>query len=178
MISGGAGWPVDPGPSHWALEITDPDSPDDLVAVGADLAPSTILAAYRAGLFPMGLGEGGGPPLGWWSPAARGVLLPGDHHVSRSLRRTRRRFDVRVNTAFDAVVTACGDPRRDGAWITEAIRTAYGRLHRLGWAHSVEVYDDRSRLVGGLYGLAIGGLFAGSRCFIWQPTRARLPSGR
>jgi leucyl/phenylalanyl-tRNA--protein transferase len=132
----------------------------DLVAVGADLAPGTLLAAYRAGLFPMPV-EG---TLGWWSPDPRGILPLDGLRVSRSLRRACGRFEVRVDTAFDEVVTACADPRRTGGWISDGIRAAYCRLHRLGWVHSVETWSD-GELVGGLYGVAVGGLFAGESMF-------------
>ena len=115
-------------------------------------------------MFPMGLGVGGGPPLGWWSPDPRGVLLPGDLHVSRSLRRSMRHFELSYDTAFIDVVLGCADPSRDGAWITPAIVNAYQRLHELGWAHSVEVWRD-GLLVGGLYGLAVGRLFAAESKF-------------
>lgn len=156
--------PIEPPPSLWELNLANAAEGEDLAGIGADLEPGTILAAYRAGLFPMGLGEHGGPPTGWWSPDPRGVLLPGDLHVSRSLRRSLRRFETRVDTAFDQVVAACADPARDGRWITPAIASAYGQLHRLGWAHSVETWEDGD-LVGGLYGLAVGGLFAGESMF-------------
>ncbi|TNM42047.1 leucyl/phenylalanyl-tRNA--protein transferase, partial [Nocardioides albidus] len=148
----------------------DPDEPDDpgdgthdgsdLVAVGADLAPGTLLAAYRGGLFPMPEGRS----IGWWCPAHRGVLFLDELRVSRSLRRSARDFEVRVDTAFDEVVAACADPRRPHGWIDGRIARAYGDLHRLGWAHSVETWQD-GRLVGGLYGVAIGGLFAGESMF-------------
>jgi leucyl/phenylalanyl-tRNA--protein transferase len=92
------------------------------------------------------------------------VLLPGSLRVSRSLRRTHRTFETRVDTAFEQVVAACADPGRDGRWITPAIARAYAELHRLGWAHSVETWRD-GELVGGLYGLAVGGLFAGESMF-------------
>ncbi len=137
---------------------------EDVVAVGADLAPGTLLAAYRAGLFPMGLGRRGRRPLGWWSPDPRGVLEPGALRVSRSLRRSLSRFEVRVDTAFADVVAACADPSRPGRWITRDVAAAYTELHRLGWARSVEVWRD-DRLVGGLYGVAVGGLFAGESMF-------------
>lgn len=159
--------PIDPGPG--AVDFDDLlDLPDeDLLGVGADLAPGTLLDAYRHGLFPMGIGEHGAPPIGWWRPELRGVLLPGALRVSRSLRRSCRRYGVTVDRAFDAVVAACADPARDGRWITDDIRRAYGTLHRLGWAHSVEVWDEGGggRLVGGLYGVSIGGLFAGESMF-------------
>ena len=134
------------------------------MGVGADLEPGTILQAYRHGLFPMGLGPHGGPPLGWWSPDPRGVLLPGDLHVSRSLRRSLRGFEIRYDTAFADVVAGCAAPERDGRWITPRIVRAYTRLHELGWAHSVETWRD-GELVGGLYGLAIGRLFAAESKF-------------
>ena len=156
--------PVEPPASPWRVTLDQVTPGEDLVGVGADLEPGTLLAAYRAGLFPMGVGADGGPPLGWWSPDPRGVLLPGRLRVSRSLRRTRRTFETRVDTAFDQVVAACADPARDGRWITPSIARAYAELHRLGWAHSVEAWRD-GELVGGLYGLAVGGLFAGESMF-------------
>lgn len=131
------------------------------MAVGGDLTPATIIAAYRAGAFPM-------PHAGvlcWWSPTERGVLRPGGLHVTRSMRRSARQFAVTLDTAFAEVVDACADPRRPGAWIDESIRDAYLLLHELGWAHSVETRDADGTLVGGLYGLAIGGLFAGESMF-------------
>jgi leucyl/phenylalanyl-tRNA--protein transferase len=120
--------------------------------------------AYRAGLFPMGVGEDGSEPTGWWSPDPRGVLLPGHVRISRSLRKSMRGFDIRVDTAFSEVMESCADPSRDGCWITPAITTAYTRLYDLGWAHSVEAWRG-GELLGGLYGLAIGGLFAGESMF-------------
>jgi leucyl/phenylalanyl-tRNA--protein transferase len=137
---------------------------EDLVGVGADLAPSTLLAAYRHGLFPMGLGEHGAGPLGWWSPDPRGVIPPGGLRVSRSLRRARTRFEVTVDADFPGVLAGCADSRRDGRWITPEVGMAYRDLHALGWAHSIEVWAA-GRLVGGLYGVAIGGLFAGESMF-------------
>jgi leucyl/phenylalanyl-tRNA---protein transferase len=130
------------------------------VAVGADLEPGTILAAYRAGLFPMPV-EG---VLGWWSPEPRAVLPLDGLRVSRSLRRSCRRFDIRVDTACAEVIAACADPARPNGWISDGIRRAYTDLHRLGWAHSVEAWAD-DELVGGLYGVAVGGLFAGESMF-------------
>ncbi|HEX8970095.1 leucyl/phenylalanyl-tRNA--protein transferase [Oryzihumus sp.] len=156
--------PVEPEPSRWQLDLSQAQPEEDLVGVGADLEPGTLLRAYRAGLFPMGLGRHGRGPIGWWSPDPRGVLLPGDLKVSRSLRKSCRRFEVRVDTAFTAVMHACADPRRDGRWITPAVVRAYSALHELGWAHSVETWLD-GELVGGLYGLAVGGLFAGESMF-------------
>jgi leucyl/phenylalanyl-tRNA--protein transferase len=133
------------------------------VGVGADLEPGTILAAYRSGLFPMPVDDG---MLAWWSPEPRGVLPLDGLRISRSLRRSCSRFEVRVDTAFAQVVAACADRSRAGHWITDEIAAAYVRLHRLGWAHSVEAwsYDD-GQLAGGLYGIATGGLFAGESMF-------------
>lgn len=176
----GRSWPVEPPPSTWRLPSADavPSSlaGEDLVALGADLEPGTVLAAYRQGLFPMHVRPRPrqAAELGWWSPDPRGVLLPGALVVSRSLRRSLRRYTVRVDTAFDAVVEACGDPGRTGAWITPAIRAAYGVLHRLGWAHSVEVLDEEGVLVGGLYGVAVGGLFAGESMFHRAPDASKV----
>jgi len=156
--------PTEPPPSRWRLDLDRVTPGDDLVGIGADLEPGTLLMAYRCGLFPMGMGEDGGPPTGWWSPDPRGVLLPGHVRISRSLRKSLRRFDIRVNTAFSEVMAGCADPSRDGCWITPAISTAYQGLHDLGWAHSVETWRE-GELVGGLYGLALGGLFAGESMF-------------
>jgi leucyl/phenylalanyl-tRNA---protein transferase len=156
--------PVEPPPTPWQLEAHVTEPGEDLVGVGADLEPGTILAAYRLGLFPMGVGPNGRPPLGWWSPDPRGVLPLGELRVSRSLRRSCARFVVRVDTAFGQVLDACADPGRDGRWITREVSSAYQRLHDLGWAHSVECWRGDA-LVGGLYGVAIGGLFAGESMF-------------
>lgn len=156
--------PVEPPPSLWKLDAHVTEPGEDLVGVGADLQPGTLLAAYRVGLFPMGVGKNGRPPVGWWSPDPRGVLPLDALKVSRSLRRSLARFDVRVDTAFADVVAACADPDREGRWITPAVRAAYLRLHELGWAHSVESWRQ-GELVGGLYGVAIGGLFAGESMF-------------
>lgn len=158
---------MEPPPSRWLIpDLSDPAeasrTEDDLVGQGADLAPGTLLAAYRRGLFPMPEPES--RTITWWCPVERGILPLDRLRVSRSLRRSCRRFEVRVDTAFDQVVSACADPRRDGGWIDEQIAAAYGDLHRLGWAHSVETWQD-DRLVGGLYGVALGGLFAGESMF-------------
>lgn len=138
---------------------------DDLVAVGLDLEPGTLVAAYRAGLFPMRL-SGRRGPLGWWSPDPRGVLPLDGLRVTRSLRQSVRRFDVTVDTDFGGVVAGCADRRRPGGWIGPDIRAAYAGLAALGVAHSVEVRTrDGGALAGGLYGVALGGLFAGESMF-------------
>lgn len=141
-----------------------PPGAGDLVGTGADLDPGTLVAAYRSGLFPMGLGPDGQDPLGWWSPDPRGVLLAGGIHVSRSLQRSWRRFTVTTDTATEQVLDGCADPDRPGRWITPQVRAAYLRLAELGWVHSVEVWRE-GRLAGGLYGVCVGGLFAGESMF-------------
>jgi leucyl/phenylalanyl-tRNA--protein transferase len=155
--------PIEPPPSGWAFPDLRDSEDDDLVGMGADLDPGTLLAAYRRGLFPMPSGEPGAPML-WWSPRNRGVLPLAGLNVSRSLRQSVRRMEVRVDSAFDEVIAACADPDRDAGWIDDGILDAYTELHRLGWAHSVEAWQD-GVLVGGLYGVATGGLFAGESMF-------------
>ena len=178
--------PVEPAETPWAFPPAD-SGDGDLVALGADLAPGTLLAAYRRGLFPMAVDVPGrgrrqemaqemGREMGretaqetaremaWWSPQARGVLPLDGLRVTRSLRQSARHFEVRVDTAFDEVVRGCADPGRPGGWIDAEIATAYSELHRLGWAHSVEAWRA-GELAGGLYGVAVGGLFAGESMF-------------
>jgi leucyl/phenylalanyl-tRNA--protein transferase len=156
--------PVEPLPTTWVFDLSEVEDGEDMVAVGGDLRAGTLVEAYRSGVFPMGLGEHGARPLAWWSPDPRGVLLPGQVHASRSLQKSLRRFEMRVDTAFREVVDACADPSRDGRWITDEIADAYTEMHALGWAHSIETWLD-GELVGGLYGVNIGGLFAGESMF-------------
>jgi leucyl/phenylalanyl-tRNA--protein transferase len=156
--------PLEPVASRYAFDLAVAVPGEDLIGVGADLEPGTLLSGYRAGVFPMGLGRHGRGPLGWWSPDPRGILPIDGLKVSRSLRRSAAGFEIRIDTAFDDVVTACADSRRPGRWITPRIAEAYRRLHDLGWAHSVECWRA-GHLVGGLYGVAVGGLFAGESMF-------------
>lgn len=147
-------------PSPWVFDPRDwPD--DDCVASGADLEPGTLLEAYRQGAFPMPHDD----ELLWWSPMQRGVLVPSQVRVSRSLSRSIRRFVVTTDESFEEVIDACADPSRSGAWIDSSIREAYLRMHELGWAHSIETRTADGTLVGGLYGLSIGALFAGESMF-------------
>jgi leucyl/phenylalanyl-tRNA--protein transferase len=156
--------PIDPPPTGWGFPESIPDELGDVVGMGADLAPGTLLDAYRHGLFPMAEGPGAEPML-WWSPDPRGVLPLDGIRISRSLRSSVRRMEVRIDTAFDEVIRACGDPGRgSGCWIDSRIIDAYTRLHELGWVHSVETWLE-GELVGGLYGVATGGLFAGESMF-------------
>ena len=143
------------------------------VTVGGDLEPETLLTAYRSGLFPMRQSSG---ELTWWSPHPRGVLTVDRLRVSDSLRRSRRRFELRVDTAFADVIEACsarGEEEYD--WITDEIKEAFVRLHELGWAHSVEAWtrDAEPELVGGLYGVAIGGFFSGESMFHRRPDASK-----
>ncbi len=139
--------------------------PDGLLAAGGDLRPERILAAYRHGCYPW---YQQGQPILWWSPDPRFVLFPDELHISRSLGKVlrRRAFTISYDQAFDRVIDACAGPRSyaDGTWITDAMRQAYQQLHRLGHAHSVEVWQA-GELVGGLYGLCIGQVFFGESMF-------------
>jgi leucyl/phenylalanyl-tRNA--protein transferase len=155
----------------------------DIVGVGGDLLPSTILDAYRRGEFPMPT-EG---ELVWWSPVHRGVLKPDGFVASRSLHRSRNHFEASVDAAFEDVVEGCADPARPHGWIDDEIRRAYTDLHRLGHAHSIEIWDERGELAGGLYGVALGGLFAAeskfhrardaSKVSLWHLTTVLLNAG-
>lgn len=141
------------------------------LAAGGDLAPGTVLAAYRQGIFPWPDPAG---RLLWWSPDPRAVLPLDGFHESRSLRRVRRRGVYRVTRDQDcaAVIAGCAD-RAEGTWITAAVRRAYARLHALGWVHSIEVWQDAT-LVGGLYGVAIGGFFAAESKFHRAPNASKI----
>jgi leucyl/phenylalanyl-tRNA--protein transferase len=152
---------VFPPPSEWPAE--------DLIALGGDLSPPTIVGAYRRGIFPMVLdARDPDPVLGWWSPDPRGILPLDRLRVTTSLRRSARRFEIRIDTCFAAVMRGCADPSRENGWITEDFIRAYTRLHDLGWAHSVEAFDLAGQLAGGLYGVRIGRLFAGESMFSRQ----------
>ncbi len=140
-------------------------SPDGLLAAGADLSAARLLEAYGHGIFPW---FNAGEPVLWWSPNPRMVLLPGAFKISRSLARVLRNtsYEVRCNTAFEQVMRACAAPRGEqhGSWIHENMIAAYCALHAMGHAHSVEVWMD-GKLVGGLYGVAIGRMFYGESMF-------------
>ncbi|MGI9022905.1 MAG: leucyl/phenylalanyl-tRNA--protein transferase [Acidimicrobiales bacterium] len=149
-------------PSSWLL----PDPGDDqsgLVGFGADLAPETLVDAYRRGIFPW---PHEGVEVPWFSPDPRALIVSGQVHVSRTLARTLRRsgWETTVDAAFAAVVDGCRVRPGDGTWITDEMEAAYVRLHRLGWAHSVEVWAG-DELVGGIYGVRVGGCFTGESMF-------------
>lgn len=140
--------------------------PDGLLAAGGDLSVRRLLRAYRSGIFPW---YETGQPILWWSPDPRTVLLPGAVRIRRSLRKRLRNRPWRVtfDRAFDRTMAACAGPRpyADGTWITPEMLTAYERLHEAGHAHSVEVWNEAERLIGGLYGVAIGRVFFGESMF-------------
>jgi leucyl/phenylalanyl-tRNA--protein transferase len=145
-------------------------TPEGLLAIGGDLSPERLLAAYRHGVFPW---YSAGQPILWWSPDPRTVLFLDRLKVSRSLRRTLRsgRFRVSMDTRFPAVMENCAMPRRNqsqpGTWITPEMLHAYTQLHELGYAHSVEIWHD-DQLVGGLYGVALGAAFFGESMFSFR----------
>jgi leucyl/phenylalanyl-tRNA---protein transferase len=164
------------GPSPCWLDPDDPElwfpnvelalqEPDGLLAVGGDLSEDRLLLAYRRGIFPW---YGPGQPILWWSPDPRLVLFPSRLRVTRSLAKTIRKaaFSLTLDQAFDAVINACAEPRpgQAGTWITPEMMAAYRDLHAAGYAHSVECWQD-GRLVGGLYGVAIGRIFFGESMF-------------
>lgn len=193
--------PTEPSPSRWEFPSTQ-GIDSDLIGIGADLEPGTLLEAYRQGIFPMPtelcqdapteptkdaateLARDTTSPnspsrkeasvLAWWSPDPRGVLFPQDMHQSRSLKRSKRRYRVTVDLEFAAVVEACRAAHPKGLWITDEMQGAYEILHKLGWAHSVETWTPAGDLVGGLYGLMIGQLFVGESMFTIETDASKM----
>lgn len=175
--------PIEPPATDWILPAPDTADPSGLVGVGADLEPGTLLAAYRQGLFPMPLDltehvdadeldalarqlDLDLDQMIWWSPDPRCIIPLDGLRITRSMRQSATRFGITFDHSFDEVTERCADPDRDGGWIDDRIRRAYRRLHDLGWAHSVEVRDPvHGDLAGGLYGVLIGGFFAGESMF-------------
>lgn len=159
----------------WLSERDSPDAfppvdralrePDGLLAAGGDLSPPRLLAAYRRGIFPW---YSRGQPILWWCPDPRAVLVPGELRVSRSLAKSirNRGFQTRIDTSFREVIRACGSSelRPGGTWLSPEMRAAYLKLHKLGYAHSIETWREE-RLVGGLYGVALGRMFFGESMF-------------
>lgn len=152
--------------------------PNGLLAIGGSLSPEWLVHAYRHGAFPW---FGHGQPILWWSPDPRAVLFPAEFRCSRSLRRSLRSrgYETRLDCAFGEVLTGCAAPRANhpGTWITAAMRRAYGTLHRIGLAHSVETWRD-GRLVGGLYGVALGGVFFGESMFSRETDASKVALAR
>jgi len=142
------------------------DDPEGLIAAGGDLTPARILKAYQCGIFPWYQEP---QPILWWCPNPRGVLYPKKAIAHKSVLRTLRRkqWSVSYDKDFAAVIQACAEPRRysNNTWITAEMSAAYIQLHHLGHAHSIEIWDPQERLVGGIYGLSIGRLFAGESMF-------------
>jgi leucyl/phenylalanyl-tRNA--protein transferase len=134
---------------------------DDLIAISYEFGPDLVVAAYRNGVFPMPT-EG---YMGWFAPLDRAILPLDRLRVSRSLAKMIKRYEVRVDSAFEQVLDACGDPSRPGSWIDDDIRRVYRQLHYRGVVHSVESWTPAGELAGGLYGVSIGGLFAGESMF-------------
>ena len=165
-------------PDDETTPLPDPETalaePNGLLAIGGSLSPGRLEAAYRAGVFPW---FSPGEPILWWSPDPRAIISPSGFHISRSLRRALRRDDYRVSldTAFDAVVAACAEPRADqlGTWITTDMQAAYSRLHVAGLAHSIEVWR-RGALIGGLYGVSLGAAFFGESMFSRAPNGSKI----
>ena len=162
-----------PGGTHFPdpSEATE----DGLVAIGGDLSVERLLEAYRRGIFPWYEED---HVILWFSPDPRFVLRADELRVSRSLRRrmAERPYEIRLDTAFEEVIKACAStprPGQDGTWITRDMIEAYTELHRLGWAHSAEAWQDE-KLVGGLYGVAIGGLFCGESMFAWADDASKI----
>lgn len=142
---------------------------DDLIAVSRDVDAAMVLDAYRHGVFPMPVRR---RLMGWWSPVDRGILPLDGLRVTRSLRKMLGRYEIRVDTAYADVLARCADPKRPGSWIDARIATIYTELHQRGIVHSVEAWDHDGVLVGGLYGVSLGGLFAGESMF-HDPVRGR-----
>jgi len=159
-------------PSVWALPDPVTGTHEDLIGFGADLAPSTLVDAYRRGIFPWPHQD---TPLPWFSPDPRGVMTTSSLHLARSLRRTLRRcgWTTTVDADFAGVVAGCAARGREGTWITIEMARAYQRLNELGWAHSVEVWADRE-LVGGIYGVQVGAVFTGESMFHRRPDASKV----
>jgi leucyl/phenylalanyl-tRNA--protein transferase len=164
-----SGWdapPQNPGGSRWSFPPVEEWPSHDVIGFGGDLEPATLIAAYRRGIFPMPLElSPSRQVLAWWSPDPRGVLPLDRLRVTRSLKQSLKRYEIRVNSCFGDVIRHCADPARPKGWITPDFIRAYTTLHDLSWAHSVEAFDRDGRLAGGLYGIRINGLFAGESMF-------------
>ena len=152
--------------------------PDGLLAAGGDLSPARLLAAYQRGIFPW---YSSGQPILWWSPDPRAVLLPEQLRVSRSLAKSMRNkgFETRIDTVFGEVIAACGSSelRPGGTWLSPQMRLAYQRLHAMGYAHSIETWLG-DRLVGGLYGVALGQVFFGESMFSTERDASKVALAR
>lgn len=144
-------------PAQWPAQ--------DLIGFSDEFDPGLVLEGYRAGVFPMPLHGSGFGGMGWWSPLRRGVLTLDGLRVTRSLRRSARRYTTSIDRAFEQVLAGCADPTRPNGWIDDEVAEVYTALYAAGRVHSVETWDAEGRLVGGLYGVSLGGLFAGESMF-------------
>ena len=172
----------------WLSERDSPDAfppvdnalrePDGLLAAGGDLSQTRLIAAYRRGIFPW---YSQGQPILWWCPDPRAILLPREFKLSRSLAKTirNRGFETRVDTAFAEVIQSCGSSaiRPDGTWLSPEMQAAYQVMHELGYGHSVETWYQ-GRLVGGLYGVAIGRVFFGESMFSTERDASKVALSR
>ena len=149
------------------------DDPDGLLALGGDLSAQRLELAYRNGIFPWFSED---QPILWWSPDPRCGLFPQDIHVSRSLRRVlnQRRFTITTDQCFGRIIRLCASTRAEGTWITDDMLAAYTQLHRLGLAHSIEVWNQRGDLAGGMYGVAIGQCFFGESMFSLETNASKV----
>ena len=151
--------------SVWDFPTPEQMPKDDLVTLGADLKPETLIDSYKHGIFPMHLQIENKREIGWWSPQQRGILPLNKINISSSLKKSMKKYYVTFDQDFDAVIEGCGDDKRPKGWINKDIKTAYKKLFELGYVHSVEVWNKKDELVGGLYGVEVNGLFAGESMF-------------
>ena len=151
--------------SVWDFPTPEQMPKDDLVTLGADLKPETLIDSYKHGIFPMHLQIENKREIGWWSPLQRGILPLDKINISSSLKKSMKKYFVTFDQDFDAVIEGCGDDKRPKGWINKDIKMAYKKLFDLGYVHSVEVWNKKDELVGGLYGVEVNGLFAGESMF-------------
>jgi len=151
--------------SVWDFPTPEQMSKDDLVTLGADLKPETLIDSYKHGIFPMHIQIENKREIGWWSPLQRGILPLDKINISSSLKKSMKKYFVTFDQDFDAVIEGCGDDKRPKGWINKDIKIAYKKLFDLGYVHSVEVWNKKDELVGGLYGVEVNGLFAGESMF-------------
>lgn len=148
--------------------------PNGLLAVGGDLQPKRLINAYSQGIFPW---YSENDPLMWWSPDPRAIIKLSDLHINRTLRKALKKspYKITLNTAFEEVIEKCADApfRDDGTWILPEMQAAYISLHKLGYAHSIEVWQENTELVGGLYGVALNGFFSGESMFYTKPNASK-----
>lgn len=151
--------------SIWDFPAIEEMPNNDLVILGADLEPATLIDSYQNAIFPMHVKVENVEEIGWWSPVKRGILPLNKIKISKSLKKSMKKFQVTFDQAFSEVMEGCADRKREKGWINQEIKIAYKKLFKLGYAHSVEVWNSKNELVGGLYGVEVNGLFAGESMF-------------